>query len=386
MEDNSEQHETTIEARITSPQKRARHERDDDNLEEEKQQSYKSSSRLRLLRDHGILNDVILCLDEVDLYQFQKACAVPVYQENDKHDGVIGSIEINKHWARLRSCDQSRVNHRWLQDDSNRPYSMSEALSPDLWEHKMDRDRGVEFAKDALFVRAREKEALDIYDFDRKPLHENDVPMKKSVISQKSDRKKQSYAQQHWSQWFDYRKDSVNKKHAFVRFTLRDGSHRCWEGYRKIETHYNTTFFRMRFTRSELMKDMNCWWFGRSTSTSSSGAKTSHEAKALVVGQTQLTIAFEDKLLIATGGISKPFSDVSDSRNFAGERYFFHARHYDEPLADHTKNDLEWKPYRSYIVDNCNQDEIVFEFDCDHANLPFMRASDIGDPNAAAHW
>ena len=91
----------------------------------------------------------------------------------------------------------------------------------------------------------------------------------------------------------------------------------------------------------------------------------------------QLTVSVSGKLLVATGGFG----------GFEGsDKCYFHPRHYKFPVADTTKNDLQWMPYRICMALDSELNDLAIRFDCDHADLPFMKAEDIGKPNAFAHW
>merc|ERR1712194_415480 len=172
--------------------------------------------------------------------------------------------------------------------------------------------------------------------------------------------------------------------YAFVRLSLRDGSGRCWHGFRRLTTNYNTTFFRLHFDMKELIKDMQ-WaeldFYLKLNDTTHPFAQNRPKAIEPLIRMIQLTISLEGKLLVATGGYSPSFSGLAGN-----DKCYLHARHYRYPLADTTKNDLEWMPYRVCLEANSTQNELVIQFACDHGNLPFMRAADIGNPNANAHW
>lgn len=370
-------------------------------------------SRLQWLQNHSIMNNIMFFLDETDLFQLENA-----------HSEMIGPLAIARHWSYLSSSDERKFIHahnRWRPMNAmdvkavgkNIESTQNEADIPkDEDACNKDNDRiitmngyrcrkdllarhiGQNFAKEALFVREREKEAEYIYNFDRTPTDENDVSIFKdhrsltdfdtSSSQPVSSSQVASEREQYWCEWYDYRANSVNEQYAFVRFSLRDGSGRFWHGFRRLATNYNTTFFRLQFEMKELIKDMQ-WTeletylkFNDATYTS-----TQNRLKAMepLMRMTQLTVSIGGKLLVATGGYSPSFGGVAGN-----DKCYFHSRHYRLPLADTIKNDLQWMPYRICLEDNSAQNELVLQFNCDHANLPFMRAVDIGNPNANAHW
>ena len=130
----------------------------------------------------------------------------------------------------------------------------------------------------------------------------------------------------------------------------------------------------------ELIRDM--LWTELESYLSYTSMQNRLKAMEPLMRMTQLTISLDGKLLMATGG----YSPSSFGGAVGNDGCYFHPRHYRFPLADTTKNKLQWMPYRICMTDNSAQNELVIQFDCDHTDLPFMRAEDIGNPNAHAHW
>ena len=325
-----------------------------------------SFSRLKLLEDHDILRHMMLFLDETGLFQLENS-----------YSNAIKKSSFALTWEYLSRNDASNktyAHRRWRPLMSDNDVEISGDLQCCC-------QSGRNFAKEALFVQKREKEASSIYDFDQNPSNTNEIPRRSNTITSllssyclllKEQEKK------HWNEWFDYRKNDVNGKHAFVRLSLRDGSGRFWHGFRLLRTtNHNRTFFRLQFDLKELIQDM-AW-----TELDSYLKRKDNRLKAMesLMKKTQLTISINQKLLISTGGY------CGNTTTAAGnDRFYFHSRNYRYPLSGTTKNDLQWNPYRVCMVENLARNELVIELDCDHTDLPFMRAEDIGNPNAHMHW
>jgi hypothetical protein len=371
-------------------------------------------SRLQWLQDHGIMHNVLFFLDESDLFQLENA-----------HSEMIGPLSIARQWSYLSISDENKTIYaqkRWRAMDEKDVEAVvdamksngSEAVDPRYDDNCKRKDSGCDitmigqpckkellarqigrhFASEALFVKEREKEASHIYNFDRTPADVDDIPLLIDSDSSTDHEKRSnptmpssqvaSDGGRHWCEWYDYRANSVNEKNAFVRLSLRDGSGRFWHGFRRLTTNYNKTFFRLHFNMKELIKDMR-WTEFESYLTFNDTTYTSMQSrlKAMeaLMRMTQLTVSLGGKLLVATGGYSPSFG------SFPGNgKCYFHARHYRLPLAETTKNELQWMPYRICLADDSAQNELVVQFDCDHPDLPFMKAEDIGNPNAFAHW
>jgi len=370
-------------------------------------------TRLQLLQDHNIIHNVILFLDETDLFHLENS-----------YSDMIGQFAIARHWSYLSTKDEDKIiyaHKSWRPMNEKDMRAVADGVRPTEIEifvpndkddgdgdndancettmggypcekHLLARHIGRNFAREAIFVREREKEACCLYDFDRTPTNENDIPIFTDIYplneSSSSTLLLSSHIsidrEKHWCEWYDYRAESVNEKYAFVRLSLRDGSRRFWHGFRRLTTNYNTTFFRLHFDMKELIKDMQ--WaelelYLKLNDTTHPFTQNRPKAIEPLIRMIQLTISLEGKLLVATGGYSPSFSGLAGN-----DKCYLHARHYRYPLADTTKNDLEWMPYRVCLEANSTQNELVIQFACDHANLPFMRAGDIGNPNANAHW
>mmetsp|Transcript_6052 Transcript_6052/g.14995 ORF Transcript_6052/g.14995 Transcript_6052/m.14995 type:complete len:502 (-) Transcript_6052:150-1655(-) len=378
--------------------------------EEEKSLPVSHRSRLQQLQNHGIMPNVLSFLDETGLFQIENT-----------YTKMIGSISIARQWCYLFVRDQNKTipaQKKWRPMNEMDTKAIGDNGLPkvglknevDCEEHKdcddsangyrsknesLARHIGRNFAQEALFVCEREKEAEKIYKFDHIPKDESDIPIftdhrsltctEKSILASTLASSRASFqGKMHWCEWYDFRANSVNEKYAFVRLSLRDGSGRFWHGFRRLTTNYNTTFFRLHFDMKELIKDMQ-WteleFYLKFNDTTYSSMQNRLKAMEPLMRMTQLTVSLDEKLLVATGGYSPSFG------SFAGNgKCYFHPRHYQFPLASSTQNDLEWLPYRVSLDDNLAQNELVIQFECDHANLPFMRAQDIGNPNACAHW
>mmetsp|Transcript_22947 Transcript_22947/g.49974 ORF Transcript_22947/g.49974 Transcript_22947/m.49974 type:complete len:437 (-) Transcript_22947:242-1552(-) len=386
-----------------------------------------STSRLQVLQDYNIIDNVMIFLDETSLFQLENT-----------HSNMIGQLSFVRQWSYLSICDERRISfshRRWRSltpddieavvddmdlstniksDVSIKDYNDSNSNNcnnPNSDDGETDqntslpdfpysrefiaRQIGRNFSEEAIFVHEREKEASRIYNFDCAPANDSDIPIwighsSSTDIDSSSTKSCPSSLiskeeEHHWYEWYDYRVNSVNKREVFVRLSLRDGSRRFWHGFRRLTTNHNKTSFRMHFDMKELIRDMR--WieleaYLKSKDTSYTSVQNRLKAIAPLMRMTQLTVSLGGKLLMATGGYSDSF--------FGGyavhEGYFFHSRNYRFPLSRTTENDLQWKPYRIHLTDNSVKNELAIQFDCDHHDLPFMRAEDIGNPNAHAHW
>ena len=359
--------------------------------------SASTKSRLQWLQNHNIMHNVMLFLDEVDLFHLENT-----------HSEIIGLLSFARQWSHLSHRDDNKITYahnRWRptnEMDTEFVLNQMESIESKAVDHKdeaitdkgsdcdttmldhpcrddlLARCIGRNFAEEAIFVRDREKEASHIYNFNRHALTPDDIPISSIESAASSWR-------QHWAEWYDYRANSVNGKDAFVRFSLRDGSGRFWQGFRGLTTNYNTTFFRMQFDMKELIEDMH-WTelesYLQSDDEIFASMQSRLQAMESLMKMTQITVSVCGKLLVATGGYSPRFGDVSEN----ARKCYFHNRHYKLPLADTTKNDLHWMPYQICLAADPTQNELSIEFDCDHSDLPFMKAEDIGKPNAFAHW
>eukprot|EP00536_Pseudo-nitzschia_multiseries_P000049 jgi/Psemu1/165/gm1.165_g len=368
------------------------------------------SSRLQLLQDHNIIENVLIFLDETALFQLENT-----------HSEMIGRWPFARQWFFLSTCDEQRTNfslRRWrpfTEDDVKSVLACMESSMDEDGSKKRDNDSerdhdmtlfdlpcnkellarqiGRNFAEEEIFVREREKEASNIYNFDRVPANECDIPISIGYSSLKNHGLSSSSSSSsfylkkavlHWHEWFDYRLNSVNNKDAFVRLSLRDGSGRFWHGFRRLTTDHRT-FFKMSFGMEELIRDMR--WTELESCSKQDASYTSRKTRLKTIESlmrmTQLTVSLGRKLLIATGGYSPYF--LGDRAISTGE-WFFHHRNYRFPLSHTTKNDLHWKPYRACLDYDSVQNQLRVKFDCDHTDLPFVRVEDIGNPNAHAHW
>ena len=370
-------------------------------------------SRLQWLQDHNIMHNVMLFLDETGLFQLENV-----------HSEMIGPLSIARQWSCLSFSDENKKTYahkRWRpinDEDVKTVLDEMESTKTEAFVCKdedcdKDSDRNItfcdfpckkdllarhvgrNFAEEAIFVREREKEASQIYDFDRAPVDEDDIPMlidRRSLTDtdissslRLSSLQVKNALGEHWSEWYDYRTNSVNEKFAFVRLSLRDGSGRFWHGFRRLTTNYNKTFFDLHLNMKELIEDMQ-WTelecFLKLNDTIYNSMQNNLKEMEPLMRMTQLTVSVCGKLLVATGGYSPLF------RGYDGDdgKCFFHPRHYQCPLSETTENDLQWMPYRICLDVDKAQNELVIRFDCDHADLPFMKAEDIGKPNAFAHW
>lgn len=343
--------------------------------------SCSTPSRLQLLQNHNILHNVMTYLDEISLFQLENT-----YFE------FIDISSIARQWSYLSSCDENKSIHhhkRWrsitemdiesvgkemeLLDSKARGENTSVDLPDSLSrEDLLARRIGRNFAEEAIFVQEREKEASRIYDFDRTPYHANDIPLSSRAI-------KETTGNHHWREWYDYRTNSVNSKHAFVRLSLLDGSGRFWQGFRELKTNYNTTFFRAVFNMSDLINHMD--WTELHSALFPLMMNSWCGRMAHLMSMTQITVSMNGKLLIATGGYYTMTGGLNEN-----EKFVFHPRHYRLPLAKTTKNDLQWMPYQATLKVDTAANELALELECDHADLPFMKAADIGKAGACAHW
>ena len=386
------------------------------------------TSRLQVLQDYKIIENVMTFLDETALFQLENT-----------HSNVIGRLSFARQWSYLSICDERQISfshRRWrplntddieavvddidlstnikksdgsINDDNdsngnnyNNPNSDDGETDqntslPDFPYNRefLARQIGRNFADEAIFVHEREKDASRIYNFDCAPANDSDIPiwMGHSSITDIDSSSTKSCSssliskeqEHHWYEWYDYRVNSVNDREVFVRLSLRDGSGRFWHGFRRLTTNHNKTSFRMHFDMKELIRDMR--WTELETylkleDTSYTSMQNRLKVIEPLMRMTQLTVSLGGKLLMATGGYSPGFFDGNTVHGGS----FFHSRNYRFPLSRTTKNDLQWKPYRIHLTDNSVQNELAIQFDCDHHDLPFMRAEDIGNPNAHAHW
>jgi len=352
-------------------------------------------SRLQWLKNHNIMQLLMSFLEEADLYQLENA-----------HSEMIGHTSIAGQWSYLCNCDKSKTKYahwRWQQIDEKDANVLANEIESlyiksnfhmdgvaedggmdiqmrDLPSGKdlLARHLGRKFAKEAIFVRYREREASLLYDFGRTPVSYYEVVKN----SPKIDIEMCGF-RHHWSEWYDYRANSVDGKNAFVRLSLNDGSGRVWEGFRVLKTSYNTTFFCMKFNMKDLIEDMR-WTelenylnlYDVRDKSEYNKVKTSMEKS---LRMTQLTISIGEKLLMATGGMR----DYSLDSLYLLE---FHSRHYRLPLSNTSENEIGWTPYKSKMKLNSAGDELEIELTCNHSDLPFMKAEDIGKPGAYAHW
>ncbi len=351
-------------------------------------------SRLQRLKDHNVMHVLMSFMDEVDLFQFENA-----------HSEMIGLLTISRQWSYLSSCDENNTRHthsRWRQTnemDTNIVVNEIESRNTKAVGRKTGGDEdsgngivlrdhpprddllarliGRNFAEEAIYIREREKEASYIYKFERSPRNNFEVVKHISKVDIET-----CSWRHHWSEWYDYRANSVDGKDAFVRLSLRDGSERCWEGFRGLTTSYNTTFFRMQFNMKELIEDMQWAELEKYLKLKERGASDLGRVKSSTeyfMRMTQLTVSIHGKLLVATGGSRFCGFDLM-------ERCEFHPRHYRLPLSDTTMNGIGWSSYKIEMAFDFAGNELAIEFSCDHADLPFMKAEDIGKPNACAHW
>mmetsp|Transcript_11441 Transcript_11441/g.32932 ORF Transcript_11441/g.32932 Transcript_11441/m.32932 type:complete len:429 (+) Transcript_11441:251-1537(+) len=384
------------------------------------QQPRRLSSRLQILQDHNIIENVLIFLDETALFELENT-----------HSEMIGRRPFARQWFFLSTCDEQRTNFslcRWRplneddvksvndgmessmtmencrtmddNDNENRGNDSERRHDPSLIDmppkkELLARRIGRDFAEEQIFVEEREKEASQIYMFDRAPENDIDIPISigDSSLDDLSDSSPHSLSsllnskneEQHWNEWFDYRMHSVNNRDAFVRLSLRDGSGRFWHGFRRLSTGHSRTFFSIRFDMKELIRDMR-WTELEACSECQDTSYTSFQRKframESLMRTTQLTVSLGRKLLMATGGCSLHSVAVRAATGAC----FFHNRNYRFPLSHSTENDLQWKPYRSRLAYDSVQNELVVRFDCDHTDLPFMRVEDIGNPKAHAHW
>lgn len=351
-------------------------------------------SRLQWLKNHNIMQLLMSFLEETDLYQLENA-----------HSEMIGHASLARQWSYLYNRDKDKSKYtqrRWQQIDEKDANVLENEIESlytkniasmdgvaedggidiEIGDHPSGKDLlarhlGRNFAKEAIFVRYREREASLLYDFGRTPISYHEVVKNSEIDIEICGFKR------HWSEWYDYRANSVDGKIAFVRLSLNDGSGRVWEGFRVLATSYNTTFFRMQFNMKDIIEDMQ-WTELENYLTlydvrdqgEYNKVKTSMEKS---LRMTQLTVSIDEKLLVATGGMR----DYSLDSLYTLE---FHSRHYCLPLSNTSENDIGWTPYKSKMKLDSSGNELGIELSCNHSDLPFMKAEDIGKANAYAHW
>ena len=190
------------------------------------------TSRLQLLRDHNIIQNVMLFLDEMGLFQLENA-----------HSKIIGPLSFARQWSYLSLSEKNFDHRRWRSfnaedmsavvdgikstkintagtgtKDSNNNYnndddnkdSDSDITVGDYpcKTELLARHIGRNFAEEAIFLQEREKEASRIYNFDRTPTDETDIPISidhrsTTDLSSSSSLSSQITKDQepHWQEW-----------------------------------------------------------------------------------------------------------------------------------------------------------------------------------------